>query len=135
MKTLEFLSIFLLLIVVYKFVSKISRELKRLDKNKKSPLYKWKITELDPQTIYPWKDVFYSKITSSQDMHDSKTCPKCQEENLSHVYNGIALNSEIITVYFRSPSYTWRTMCGREGYLTICKKHKRQIGFSITAMN
>ena len=34
-----------------------------------------------------------------------------------------------------SPRYTWRRLCGREGYLVFCPHCKKDINFYLTLMN
>ena len=34
-----------------------------------------------------------------------------------------------------SPGYTWRELCGREGYLLYCPHCKKDINFFLTVMN
>lgn len=34
-----------------------------------------------------------------------------------------------------SPGYTWRKLCGREGYLLYCPNCKKDINFYLTVMN
>ena len=35
---------------------------------------------------------------------------------------------ELILIPYRSPEYTWRALCGFEGYLVVCRKHIKQVG-------
>lgn len=42
---------------------------------------------------------------------------------------------ELILIPYRSPEYTWRALCGFEGYLVICRKHIKQVGKVIVAMS
>ncbi len=37
--------------------------------------------------------------------------------------------------YQTSPRYTWRELCGREGYLLYCSHCKKDINFYLTVMN
>ncbi len=100
----------------------------RLDKDPKSPLYKWNASESDEEALFPWEDVLKCKIIPNEG--ELKPCPECIKENTEGDKEG-----HIITVYFKSPAWTWERLCGREGYLTICTKHKIQVDFICTVMN
>ena len=91
--------------------------------------YNWKHSDCDDETIFPWEDVFEC-LTIPNINHTYKQCPKCAIKN-----DAAGEKTEIITVHFISPNWTWERLCGREGYLIICKKHKRQIDFLITKLN
>lgn len=43
--------------------------------------------------------------------------------------------SNIVSVHFCSPSWTWEKMCGRKGVIIICPKCLRAIDYRITEMN
>ena len=58
-----------------------------------------------------------------------KPCPLCNEEKTD------SAKENIFWVYFKSPRSTWKNLCGREGYLSICSKHKIQVDFECTVMN
>ena len=49
------------------------------------------------------------------------TCPDCGEK--------------LIQVYFRSPDWTWKDLCGRAGDMLICPKCHAQQDFRLTIMN
>ena len=100
----------------------------RLDKDPKSPLHNWNDSELDEEAFFPWEDVFKCKIIPNEG--ELKPCPECIKENTEGDKEG-----HLITVYFKSPAWTWERLCGREGYLTICTKHKIQVDFICTVMN
>ena len=114
---------------------------KEIISNPESPMYNWNNSELDPEIIFPWEDVFKCKIIHDYNCNLS-LCPKCFEENRKSIQGEVVLSdkilekfSEVITVYFRSPDYTWKEFCGQEGYLSICIKHKKQIGFDHKVLN
>ena len=115
--------------------------MKEIISNPESPMYNWNNSELDPEIIFPWEDVFKSRI-----IHDYacnlNLCKKCMEENWKLEHGQVLIPdstlekfSEVITVYFRTPDYTWKKYYGQEGYLSICIKHKRQIGFDYIVLN
>lgn len=97
-----------------------------------SPFYLWKAEDLDQDVKYHWEAVFqarYAGRIAPVKKAAIKPCPKCLEA-------GKVRPSENLTwVFFRSPSWTWRNLCGREGFLSICTDHKRQVDFVITGMN
>ena len=102
----------------------------KLDKDPQSPMYNWQASELDSEeTMFPWGDVFKSKIVANEDTN-LKPCPECEKENAAKRSEG-----NIIAVFFRSPSITWEHLCGCEGYLTICIKHKKQVDFMPTIIS
>lgn len=109
--------------------------------NPESPMNKWVVSELDPETIVPWEDVFKNRFVPDCS-GDLILCPKCIEENLISIggeefisENIKVIDKHIIKVHFKSSEYTWENNCGREGNLSICIKHKRQIDFDFTMMN
>ena len=114
---------------------------KEIINNPEPPMDTWHVDELDSEIIFPWEDVFKSRI-----IHDYSCnlnlCKKCLEENWKLEHGQVLIPdstlekfSEVITVYFRTPDYTWKEYYGQEGYLSICIKHKRQIGFDFTVLN
>jgi len=48
-------------------------------------------------------------------------CPSCGEG--------------LLWIYFKSPDWTWKDMCGRAGWLAICRKCRIQADFELTRMN
>jgi predicted RNA-binding Zn-ribbon protein involved in translation (DUF1610 family) len=71
---------------------------------------------------FPWEDVLCCKSIEPPDEYKTYRCPYCGEK-------------EVIWIYFKSPDYTWREMCGRSGPLSICPKCARQIKFICYVMN
>lgn len=72
---------------------------------------------------FPWDDVALSMLSYPDSVKFSnKTCDRCRKQTLVHIY-------------FRSPSSTWRNMCGRAGHMTICTDCKKQVEYSPTMMN
>ncbi len=130
--------IFIVILAVLIAALKFSNRYFRIDKESESPMYKWKKSGCDRKTIFPWEDVFNSKIISPQ-VNSHIPCPKCLKEFAKNKSEGKTVGEEmrnhLITVDFRSPNSTWRALCGRAGYLTICTKHKRQVDFVCIMMN
>lgn len=46
-----------------------------------------------------------------------------------------ACHSPLQWIYFRSPDWTWRELCGRSGWLAICGKCRIQADFEMTSMS
>jgi len=124
---------------------------KEIISNPESPMYNWNNSDLDSEIIFPWEDVFKCRIIHDYNCNLS-LCPRCFEENQKSIRGEVILPDkffekfgEVITVYFKGPEYiwknlygpeyTWKELYGQEGYLSICIKHKRQIGFDYTVLN
>ncbi len=105
----------------------------RLDKKPGNLFYGWQDDDLDYERRFPWGDVYVSKYIGPsipfEPNYGIQPCPKCVAEG------ELESSDNLVWVYFRSPDWTWRKMCGREGYLSICTKHKRQVDFICTRMN
>lgn len=142
MVTLSFALILLFLKIFESWKATESYEKKEVVcNNPDSPMNNWMLSELDPETIVPWEDVLTNRFIPDY-TGDFILCPKCIGENrrikdgeefISENINVVSKN--IITVHFKSNDYAWENFCGREGNLSICLKHKRQIDFDYTMMN
>lgn len=96
-----------------------------LDKPILSKKFKWQEKHLDKLIYFPWLDVLESRYLGKYKPMKKQTtcCDKCNKKE------------NVIWVYFVSPDITWREMCGRAGYLSICVKCKKQIQFQMSVMN
>ena len=110
-----------------------------LNENPKTPFFKWNIEELDKNQLYPWEDVFECPIFPLP-IYSEYICIECLaklnkpiEELTKEEIKSLKAN--YVTINFRSPSETWRNLCGREGYLIICMEHKQQIDFKSTKLS
>lgn len=57
--------------------------------------------------FFSWEDVFASMITRPEKVwYLNDTCPDC--------------GGRLVELEFRSPSWTWRELCGSQGPMTIC---------------
>ena len=85
--------------------------------------------------MFPWDDVDAArKDARLQSEHDAEgarrhygsrvTCPKCSRSE-----------DELVWFYFRSPEWTWKTLCGRAGWLAVCDPCQTQVDFVIEIMN
>jgi len=79
-------------------------------------------TTLNPKTFtpnkkyhyfFPWKDVMacVKERLDGEQFVNHESCPKCGRES-----------QNLYWIYFNSPAWTWKGMCGRAGYLSICTK-------------
>jgi hypothetical protein len=80
--------------------------------------------------IFPWPDVEASKAAGETagakhgPCHEelrNETCPCC--------------NRPLTWIYFRSPKWTWKRLCGRAGWLGVCDECHLQVRFSLEVMN
>lgn len=76
-------------------------------------------TELYGSHHFQWKDV-EACIDEDAEVLKSR-CLKCGRRKKK--------------IYYRSPDWTWRELCGRRGELTICEHCKRQYEFECIGMN
>jgi hypothetical protein len=98
---------------------------------RKKAVNKTPFTDFVPDTTYserefPWEDVIacFPEILNSEDFKNGKSCPEC------------GLPSEQLTwIYFRSPSWTWKHLCGRAGPLSLCPKCRIQVQFICNRKN
>ena len=42
---------------------------------------------------------------------------------------------ELVWIKYRSPDWTWRNLCGRQGYISICPRCKKAVSSILTLMN
>ena len=84
--------------------------------------------------MFPWDDVDAARNDAVlQSEHDSEgarrhygkrvTCPKCS-----------CSGHELAWFYFRSPPWTWSSLCGRAGWLAVCDPCRTQVQFFIELM-
>lgn len=71
---------------------------------------------------FPWNDVLASMYTMPEKVKITElVCPNCGEK--------------LVELYFSSPAWTWRELCGRGGHMTICPNCPRQVEFKLEIMN
>lgn len=74
------------------------------------------------EVYFPWNDVLDSMLRQPEKVRISDTlCPECGEHH--------------IELYFSSPDWTWRNLCGRAGTMKICSKCEKQVDFCLEVMN
>jgi hypothetical protein len=54
----------------------------------------------------------------------ARNCPGCDRPE-----------SELTWLYFSSPAWTWRRLCGRAGWLVLCRPCHLQVDFFLERMN
>lgn len=71
---------------------------------------------------FPWNDVIGSMIEHPKKIRVLEAlCPDCGEK--------------YVELYFSSPDWTWRQLCGRAGTMTICCHCPKQVDFRLEIMN
>ena len=71
---------------------------------------------------FPWDDVERCMNNDINTPIEGLThCPKC--------------GRRLRWIRFRSPSWTWQELCGREGSLAICEDCHKQVYFRCEVMN
>lgn len=81
-----------------------------------------KYPECAKNVFFPWRDILACMFTKYEHLPLSeRVCPECGER--------------MITFLYTSPAWTWNSLCGRAGVITICPSCPRQVEFSLTMMN
>ena len=76
----------------------------------------------DNDRFFPWEDVYASMENyPGRVVETDNTCPVC--------------SSKCVSLYFRSPAWTWRNLMGRAGNLVICPNCAKQLDFRCHFMN
>lgn len=72
--------------------------------------------------IYPWSDIALSLLKYPEHVEfDYDRCPECGDSR--------------VKLYFKSPDWTWKRMCGRSADMIICSHCKRQVMLKLRTMN
>ena len=74
--------------------------------------------------IFPWDDVNTCMEKKIPARHNHLSCPFCGKAS-----------ENLVWIDFRSPSWTWRKLCGRGGPLSICPECHCQVEFICEVMN
>lgn len=81
-----------------------------------------KYPECAKNVFFPWCDVLACMFAKRRDMTLSeKVCPDCGER--------------MVVFHYTSPTWTWNSLCGRAGLMTICPGCPKQVDFVLTMMN
>ena len=71
---------------------------------------------------FPWRDVLACMFSKHKHLVLSeRVCPDCGER--------------MIVFHYTSPAWTWNSLCGRAGIMTICPNCPKQVKLSLTMMN
>lgn len=75
---------------------------------------------------FPWDDVLacFDKQLQSEKFRNHQKCPKCGLDS-----------DKLIWIEFRSPDWTWKSLCGSQGPLSICPNCKIQVEYIEKLMN
>jgi len=91
---------------------------------------------LENDSRFPWEDVEASRNNvqlqaehpvakaKQQCATTARPCPQCQ-----------AVADKLNWFYFESPPETWKDLCGRAGWMTVCDRCHRQVDFFLEVMN
>lgn len=80
------------------------------------------IPECAKMGYFPWNDVLASMYTNPEKVKIMEiVCPNCGEK--------------LVELYFSSPTWTWRALCGRGGHMTICPNCPQQVDFKLEILN
>ena len=106
--------------IKYKGFSYKYQVLQELDQaGQNALLYKIKQKTLSDETNYnegyAWADVYESLQTYKSILMSEKKCPECGKGT--------------VYIYFRSPSFTWESLCGTAGALEICPNCVKQVKY------
>lgn len=81
-----------------------------------------KYSECARKVFFPWRDILACIVVKHHHLALSeRTCPDCGER--------------MVLFYYTSPTWTWNSLCGRAGFLTICPSCPKQVDFVLTMMN
>ena len=112
--------------IKYKGFSDKYQALQELDEaGQNALLYEIKQKTLSDETNYnegyAWADVYESLQTYKSILMSEKKCPECEKGT--------------VYIYFRSPSFTWESLCGTAGPLEICPYCVKQVKYIEESMN
>ena len=69
-----------------------------------------------------WDEILPSMYTMPEKVHISESiCPDCGER--------------YVELFFASPTWTWKALCGRGGHMVICPGCPKMVEFGLTIMN
>ena len=89
-------------------------------------------------TSVAWSDIPPEIKNCSVEYEFRNFVPADQEKIKSHVCPcpSCGLNpEELVWIEYRSPNWTWRNLCGRQGYISLCPHCKKAVSSILTLMN
>jgi hypothetical protein len=107
--------------------------------DRKVPTGVWRLSGsggAEHREIFPWPDVTVSR--EDKDLQGTQSPGKARETYLQRANPCPECRTppeHLAWVYFSSPVSTWESLCGREGWMTICDWCERQVGFFMEALN
>ena len=85
--------------------------------------------------IFPWDDVDAARNDAElQAGHDADAMRRTSAENV-RCPRCSRPGDQLTWFFFRSPAWTWRSLCGRAGWIAVCDACRHQVTFSCTVMN
>ena len=83
---------------------------------------KIKSTASNEKRFFPWEDVYASMKKEPEKVAVTRVaCPDC--------------GKSLVKLYFSSPDWTWRQLCGRAGAMLVCPSCGTQEDFTLEIMN
>jgi len=76
---------------------------------------------LENKEIFPWEDVQACLSNNTKPLLDEMFCPLC--------------GKKVKWIRFRSPDWTWKQLCGREGQMALCLDCHLQLYFDCDEMS
>ena len=116
-----------------KLINQLKERIPEFERKKEEACQKLKeglySSEEEKQDLSDWayNGVPYDDIVSSMEENLEKvklnkgTCPHC--------------GGKVVSLYFRSPDWTWEAFMGRAGYMKLCVDCGKQMQFDCMAMN
>ena len=81
-----------------------------------------KYPECAKNVFFPWRDILACMVSKHKHLPLSeRTCPDCGER--------------MVVFHYTSPVWSWNSLCGRAGFMTICPSCPKQVDFVLTMMN
>ena len=81
-----------------------------------------KYPECTRNVFFPWRDVLACVVAKHKVLALSeRVCPDCGER--------------MVVFHYTSPTWTWNSLCGRAGFMTICPRCSKQVDFVLSMMN
>lgn len=81
-----------------------------------------KYPESAKNVFVPWSDMLaYMHIKHKHLVFSDKLCPECGKQT--------------VVFYYSSPIRSWKQLCGRAGFITLCPSCPKQLAFTLTKMN
>lgn len=84
----------------------------------------------EPEGFFPWEDVDASRQNKALQRRHVKKRARADYAAQTPACARCATPSDRLTwIYFESPEWTWKHLCGRAGWMVVCDRCRRQVGF------